>query len=404
MLSSASARNISVKGIFAMFINASVSAPRVSGRSAMIGIVATLVLVCLPGCERQPQEVPPEEIRAVKTVRVSQVAGGQVRRFAGVVDAVSGSQLSFAVAGKVVVIPVDLGDRVKQGDLLAKLDQEAFVLRLAGSKADLEKAQVELRDSREDLERKRKLAKKGVVPQAVLSKADAQYKSAMQSVESAQARLKLASRDLAHTELTAPFDGVIVKREVDPFREVQPGQVLFELEGENELEVELLIPETLIGWVELRQEVVVEFPAALDLQGQKSIAWVSKIGNRTDQANAYPVTVTLLDPSPRIRPGMTAEVIFTFRAATDDVAYLVPINALLPPDNGLQELSQEHKDASLFVFDEISSTVVKRPVKVSYFTGDQVGIAFGVSEGDIVVVAGVHHLHGGQKVRRIDQP
>lgn len=365
----------------------------------MLAAMSVACVLLLLGCERQSEEIPQELVRAVKTIRVAEVAGGQLRCFAGVVDAAAASQLSFAVGGKVLQIHGDLGDRVKQGQLLAELDQETYALRLARAEADLEKAQVELRDSRDDLERQSRLAETGHVSVSSLAKAQARYDGAEKSVELAQAQADLSQRDLTHTKIRAPFDGTVIARVVDVFREVQPGEIVLELEGENELEIELLIPETVINRIYPGHEVTVEFPAVLDPRVEKSTGRVSKIGRRTDEANAYPVAVSLFDPSPKIRSGMTAEVCFTFRLATDGTAYLVPINAVLPPENGMRKLSQQHKEASLFVFDEATSTVIKRPVTISHFTANEVGIQSGITEGDIIVVAGVHHLHNGQRVR-----
>ncbi|MDQ2696097.1 MAG: efflux RND transporter periplasmic adaptor subunit [Pseudomonadota bacterium] len=366
------------------------------------GLVLLAAVLCLGtgGCRENPQPTP-EVVRAVKTVTVSEVARGQVRRFSGVVHATETADLSFQVGGKILEIPVELGDRVEKDQRLARLDPEAYNLQLARAEADRDRAQAELRDSQENHERFRQLFQRRTVSKAELDSAQARHEAARNAVELAKAQVELARRDIRHTDLKAPFAGVIASQLMDAFTDVKAGQTVLQLEGEGEMEVELLIPETLIGQVSAGQTVDIDLPLPI-LQGRTLAGSVSRVGSRADEANAYPVEVQINDPPPEVRPGMTAEVTFTFRNADDAIAYLLPLTALLPPADGPPRLGPRHRDATVFVFDPQTSTVRRRPVRVRNIRDNMVEVVEGAAPGDIVVVAGVHHLHDGQQTRLLE--
>ncbi len=105
---------------------------------ALIFVSAAL----LAACEEEPPQVV-EQVRAIKTITVTEVASGQVRKFSGIVQATDTSALSFEVGGNVKEVKVKLGSRVKKGQVLAVLDKQPYVLAVQAAEAALSKSKAE---------------------------------------------------------------------------------------------------------------------------------------------------------------------------------------------------------------------------------------------------------------------
>ncbi len=363
-------------------------------RRCLSVLAAGALLGCsllLSACEEEPPEVV-EVIRAIKTMTVAERASGQVRRFAGIVEATDTSSLSFEVSGNVRDVTVDIGDRVTAGQVLATLDPVPYELDVQAAESDLGRARAEFGEKELELQRQETLYNNGWVSKAAYDQAVAAYETAKNAVDYAVARLNLARRNLEKTTLYAPFDGVIASRSVDPFVEVPRGQPLFGIFTEDAMQVALSIPESAIDAINLGLPADVGLPTA---QGCPCDAIVTEVGSAADEANAFPVKATLIDPPAAVRPGMTAEVTLLLGGSDEETAYLIPLSALAP--------GGDETRASVFVYDPDSATVKKTPIEIRGGHENRVAVYDGVSAGDIVAVAGVSFLTDGQKVRLLDQ-
>jgi len=205
------------------------------------------LLLALSACREAPPP-PIERIRAIKTVTVEERASGRIRKFSGVVEAADSSSISFEVAGNVREVRVDVGDKIKKGQVLARMDTRTFKLNVKGAEAGVGRAKVELADKRNDLDRFQRINKQdpGAVSQAALDNSQAAVDGAIKNVQFSKSQLKLAQRDLEKTVLRAPFDGVVATRHIDPFTEVARGQRLFDVYENTGMEVAISIPEDAI--------------------------------------------------------------------------------------------------------------------------------------------------------------
>lgn len=355
-------------------------------RSAFLALVLSSAFA-LSGCEQEQPEIVPQ-IRAIKTITVTDVASGQVRKYPGVVQATDTSALSFQVGGNVRRVNVKLGDQVKKGLVLAILDKRPFQLDVQAAKADLDKERSNLAQKKQEWERQRKLFSKGWVAKAKMDQAQRAYETAVSQVNYARSKLNLARRDLTNTVLRAPFAGIIAKKSVDPFVEVRAGQKLFDLDVEGTLQVAFDIPETIISRVAVGMKATVTLATGVKCVCQ---ARITEIGKVAGAANAFPVKADLLAPPTDIRSGMTAEVALELKTDAVEAAYLIPLSALAP---GAAE-----REGYVFVFDEKTSTVKRAGVKGRGVTGNLVHIIGGLKAGDIIAVAGVSYLSDGQKVK-----
>jgi multidrug efflux pump subunit AcrA (membrane-fusion protein) len=128
---------------------------------------------------------------------------------------------------------------------------------------------------------------------------------------------------------------------------------------------------------------------------------VTKLGASALEANAYPVSVALTEPDPRMRPGMTARVDFNFGGSVDETGWLIPINAVLPGDDSEGHYSE--REGVVFVYRPDSATVERRTIRIAGLRDDSVEVSEGLAEGEVIAVAGVHFLIDGQRVALLEE-
>lgn len=359
--------------------------------TAMRLVLCTSLVGLLAACDDGPPPVA-EQPRPIRTFTITEVASGQVRRFSAVIEASDSSSLSFQIAGNVKEVAVNQGDQVTAGQVLAVLDQEPFKLSVQAAQADLQTTRANLAQARAEFERQRTLYEQGWVARARFDNAERDYLAAASRADYAVARLNLAERDLRNTTLTAPFDGSISLRSVDPFVEVRAGQELFRIDAEGGLDAAFGVPETSIG------QIVLGMPASITLPqvDQAVNALVTEVGSAAGAGNTFPVNAALIEPPARVRPGMSAEVTVTLADEAGETGYLVPLSAVTPGDAPEQGF--------VFVYDPGSGTVRRTPVKPTVTLASNMVAVTGVAAGDIVATAGANFLVDGQAVELLTPP
>lgn len=355
-------------------------------RKAVYTLLLTNMLVA--GCDSNQPAAVAETIRPIKTITLeSPVNAAEYRKFSGLVQAKNVTELSFESGGKIVEILVDTGDRVSAQQILARLDDETFRLNLISAEANLSTREAEYKKFNKDYQRKGELREKGYVSASELDQAVVDRDSAKLGVKSAQTKLAIAERELNHTELRAPFNGLISSRLANPHIEIPPGQPLFEMDATGKLEVELKIPENLIGSIEPGKAGTAYVSNRTDTP-LKGI--VTQIGIRAKEGNTFLVDFEILKAPSWVLSGMSAEVVINLAGNKVQEGFLLPAPAILPDPSGEQHY--------VFVYQKASSTVKKTPVKVSGGQDQQALVTSGVSKGDIVAVAGASFLVDGMKV------
>ena len=347
------------------------------------------ISVALTACKEKAEII--EVVRPIKTITIDEQPAEKIRRFSGQVAAVDSSGLSFQVGGQVESVEVDIGDRVKKGQVLAVLDPESYQLEVDAIEAELIKARDNVTKTNAEYERQKRIFEQGAGAQRYVEVTEYDYKSALSAVDFQIARLDLVKRNLRKTKLLSPYDGVIAWRSVQPNEEVKVGQKIFEINATGEMEVQLAVPETTVDRIHIDDSATVTFPT---LPGESANGRISYIGGAAVKANAFPVKVVLIDPNEKVKPGMTAEANLTMKDENQQPGYLVPIQAVLPspePDRGYA-----------FVYDSQTSTVKKTPVRSRGTESKQVIVYEGLADGDIIAVAGVSFLADGMEVKLME--
>ncbi len=359
------------------------------------GVLLAVLTAC--GEEAAAPELPP---RAIQWERVSGSLASERRVISGVVTAIDETRLAFEVNGTVLTVEVDLGDAVEKGQVLARLDPEPLELAVRDAEAALAEATALRAHARATLARYIEAGR--AVAQQEVDSARAMRDARESQYDASQARLNLTRRDLRLSVLEAPFRGSISSRLIDPAQRIAAGETAFDLDSEESgLRVEVQMPETLIDRVRQGDAARVNFPTLNDPRfdlDESFPAVVAEVGTRAGAGNSFPVRADLKNPPSGIRPGMTAEVIFSLPREGDELGvltgFMIPIAAVLPEaDDGF----------SVFVFDSETSTVRKSRVQTGGVGDNSIAILEGLVEGQIIATAGVAFLNDGQPVTLLDE-
>ncbi len=348
-------------------------------------LLCTTFTLLLTGCAEPPPPEVVETTRPVKTVLIEGPTAGGVRRYPARIDAGSKAELAFRVPGKVQELLVKEGDRVEKDQVVAKLDAKDYQIVVNDRQATYDNAL-------KNFKRAEELIDKGHISKMDYDRLEAESKSA-------RAALDAARQDLSYTELKAPFGGMVARRHIEQFEEVQAKQLVLDLQDVAQLEVKFDVPESQIRALrrekgddqKLRDQIPVS--VAFDNLPDKSFPLTFReIATKADQqTQTFQVTYTMERvEGTSILPGMTANVTMDLgRFTQTDTVFSVPASAIV----GDYKL-----DPRAWVVDESAMTVQPRAVKVGRLSGRNIDVLDGLSPGERIVVAGTPFLVEGMKV------
>ena len=352
-----------------------------------LNLLAALALLPLvAACQDLAASTAATPERPVQVQRVTLSTSTAAREFVGVVRARYETDLGFRVAGKIVTRIVNVGDRVRAGDIVARLDPQDLKLQTESAEAELAAAKSNLTQATADAERYTSLKARGYAAIADYDRKIWAKDEADGRLERARRSLDMARNQLAYAELKADSDGVITATPAEPGQVVAIGQAVARLAHRGEKEAVVALPETWLG--EARR-----VEASVRLWSDPDRSFPARLRELSPQADAvtrtYLARFTIEDPDDVVALGMTATVTLT-RPADARVAKL-PLAAILNRGIG----------PSVYVVDD-NGTLVRRQVTVSSVTEEAALVTSGLHEGDKVVTLGVHKLNPGDKVRTVD--
>lgn len=352
------------------------------------------------------QELP---VRAIRAAQVTFDDGSSTQVFSGVAEAAGSTPLSFRVGGTIRQLPIKLGQRVRRGQLIATLDpadlqvqQSQASAQRQASQAQLESAETQLIAARANYERTSKLYENNSVSLSQFEQARSQFQSAQAQVEAARSQLeasgaqvRAASNQVAYTRLTAPFDGVITEKHVEENEFAGSGKAIVTLSTERDPEVNVNVPEDVVGRLASGQTVRVTFSS---IPGQTFEGTISEVAYSTAGSPSYLVTITVEDESDTIRPGMAANVRFTFREGngSNDSLLLAPTASVSEGPDGKFVFRLEPSDSS-------DHYIARRiPIVIGDYYDNGFAVQQGLSAGDLVATAGLKQLLDGMEVRLLE--
>lgn len=352
-------------------------------------LLAVLLPALIAGCSKQAAAPEPE--RAVRTQIVSAGSAGASHEYAGEVKARIESRLSFRVNGKLLSRAVNLGDTVKPGQVLARIDAQDLKLAEAAAGAAVAAARTNRDQAGADYKRFVDLQRQGFISVAELERRDSAFKASQAQLEQAKAQADVQGNQAGYAQLLADGAGVVTGVNAEPGQVLAAGTPVFTVALDGPRDIVFSVPEDQIA----RVKAAASRPGALKVRlwGSDKTAPLTL---REVAAAADPVTRTFLIKADAgkldVKLGQSATVVLE-----------------LPPMGGVIKLPlaavlQQSGKTSVWVLDGPSMTVKPVAVQVGGAEGNDVVIAGGLSAGQEVVVAGVHVLNPGQKVKRYVPP
>ena len=351
-------------------------------------LLATTVL--LSACGKHAEQVAP--VRAVRTMVLLDGGGSLEREFSADIRARTESRLSFRVAGKVTQRAVELGQRVKAGQLLAQLDPQDLRLGADAAKAALSAAEAQAAQASADLVRFKELRAQGFISEAELDRRSTAERAAQASLRQARAQAGVQLNQAGYASLSAGAAGVITSVDVEPGQVVGAGQPVLMLAQDGPRDVIFAVPEDMGPTV----RALIGKSSGVQVRRWGSAEWsaakVREVAGATDS-----LTRTLLVKADigelQAELGQTAAVRVRTPSRTRGGMQL-PLHAL----------AQREGRSVVWLLDGQSMTVKPQAVVTGDVIGNVVLVSEGLKPGQEVVTAGVHVLTPGQKVKRYVEP
>jgi membrane fusion protein, multidrug efflux system len=347
-------------------------------------LLVAFVLACLTACEQPAAPTPPiRSVRAVtaehRVISESVVLIGQIRAR----DEIS---LAFRIDGKLIERPVNLGDRITIGHLVARLDSQNEQNAVQGAEADIAAAQASLAQAEKLEARQADLLKRNITSRAVYDQALQQLHTAQAQLDSAQARHRTNQSRLKFTELETGVGGIVTAKGAEPGEFVRAGQMIVKVAREDHKDAVFEVPTQLALSRRIPMDPIIHV-ALVDNPSIKTTGRIREVSPQADPVTRlFPVKVGLDNPPPQFFLGVT--VSGAINLDTSPVMTL-PLTAIIESDG----------KPSVWVVDPRSNTVALRAVEIQRYDPSAVIVASGLREGEVVVTAGVNVLHPGQKVK-----
>lgn len=347
-------------------------------------LAALALLLTLAACQNEKAAIP--EARPVRVVTVEAGRFANDIRLSGEIQAEKNVGLAFRIGGRVAERPVNVGDNVKAGQLIARLAPTIEANALAAAKAALEAARGQVNTARSTFARQERLMAQGFTTRPRFDEALKAQETAQAQFENAEAQVELAQDRLGFTELRAGVAGVVTARNVEPGEVVQPGQVVVQLARDDGRDAVFAVPARLL---ETRGGDPIVRVALADAPGVTATGSIREVSPQADPVTrTFQVRVGLQDPPEAMRLGST--VVGTVEL-TSDAIVSIPASAL----------TQQGLSPAVWVVDPKTSTVSLRDVDVLRFDPGAVILSQGLEPGEIIVSGGIQALHIGQRVRQL---
>lgn len=352
-------------------------------------LLATLLSALMSGCGKQPAAPEPE--RAVRTLLVNASTASVSHEYAAEVKPRIESRLSFRVNGKLLSRSVNLGDTVRAGQVLARIDAQDLKLAQAAAAAGVAAARTNRDQAGADYKRFVDLQRQGFISAAELERRDSAFKAAQAQLEQAKAQADVQGNQAGYAQLVADVSGVVTSVNAEPGQVLAAGTPVVSLALDGPRDIVFSVPEDQVA----RVKAAASQPGALKVRVWGSDK-TAPLTLREVAAAADPVTRTFLIKADAgkldVRLGQSATVVLDLPQRAGIVK--LPLAAVL----------QQGGKTSVWTLDGASMTVKPVPVQVGGAEGNDVVIAGGLAAGQEVVVAGVHVLSPGQKVKRYVPP
>lgn len=350
--------------------------PRATAALAMaLGLIAA--------CDSAPPPAAPE-IRPVRVATVERSTGGEVVSLTGTVQAETEVNLAFRIDGRMVERLVNVGDAVRAGQVVARLNRDNEDNNLRAARAALTAARGQLTEAANNYWRQSELLRDGWTTRVRYDQAAQARQTAQAAVDAAAAQVGIAETRLSYTDLVSDVDGRVTQRGAEPGEVVQPGRMIVQVARDEGRDAVFDVPPTLKD--QAPANPVIDVALTTD-PAVRATGRVREVAPRADAVTGtFQVRVGLANPPPAMRLGSTVTGRLTLGATA---GFAIPASALARAD----------RQPAVWVVDPRTETVALRMVELVRHDAGHVVVGQGLEAGEIIVTAGVQTLRPGQKVR-----
>lgn len=350
------------------------------------------VLLLIQACSEEPKTSVAEPRRPVKVMEVGINNQQQSRSFPCLAQAKQTIQSSFRIGGTIRNIFLKLGEHAPKGTVIAELEQSDYLSRLSQTEAGVDVAKARADNAGAQYQRIKNLYETESVSKNDLDALYTGYQVAEAGLKQASEEKQLAKKQLSYTQLLMPEDHCWVAKLVgNPNENISPGQPVVILECGSELNVQMALPETMIGIISKGRTLPVLFSS----QPEKSYTGViTEVGVSSGVGGTFPIKLSLLEQSDKLRPGMTCEASVSIPNLYNGGIMMVPLVAVASDQNG----------PFVYVFKAVSEgardgIALRRSVEIGQTSTEGIEIKKGLNVGERIITAGIKHLQDGLKIK-----
>ena len=293
----------------------------------------------------------------------------------GLIYSKSSPSLAVEVSGRVVKIIADVGDKVKAGDILAKIDSEKYNLQFSQAKAEIARLSALLVNKELDLQRAEKLFKDNLVSEEMMDRTKADFNALKEQMNAADAQLRNANRLIEETNIKAPIESEVAIKHIDAGDYVQPGMVVYELVDTKNLKVDLSFPEYLSPKLKKGLEVRITSPTNPD---EIVISKIKDIKPNIDSRNKSLTTIIDFENPGTWLPGASSRATVVFSKFE---------NAIVVP-----QISVVRRSIGEVIYVVKGDSVKETPVKTGLRKEGYIQILEGIRLNDEIVKDGAGFL------------
>jgi RND family efflux transporter MFP subunit len=343
--------------------------------------VSLMVAMTAGGCCKAPVNDPRLQPPRVEVFK-AQAAGVNSRTFTGIVEARVQRDLGFRVGGKILERSVNMGERVRKGQVLMRLDSLDLKLALAAQQANVAAARARYVQAKSDEARLARMIESAVASPLEYDRAREALDVAKAQLDASEAQARVSNNSSEYAILLADADGVIVRTLSEPGQVVAAGQTVVQLAHDGPREAMINLPEG------VRPDLGTVASARPYGQDQRYQARLRQLSDAADPASrTFEARYVLEGGAASLPLGSTVTITLVAKQTLGKPSVEVPVGALYDRGSG----------PGVWIVDD-TSTVKFRPVQIASIGQEKIVVSGGLDAGENVVALGAHLLHEGQVV------
>ncbi len=351
--------------------------------------VAVFVLFSFTACEENKVRTKKEEIKTVFITTPKAKNEDEKRVFTAQATSNKEIKLSFKVQGNITHLKHKIGDDIKKGELVAKLDSKPYELKVSQINYALSEAKTKLINAKSNYERVKKLYINQNASASDIDNAKASYNAAIAKVENIKKQLDYAKLKLSYTKLYSPISGYISLKFVQENENIDIGTPIVLISDKLIDEVTVQLPENIINKVKKDEKVKVVFNSLGSKSYSAKVYEISKYSS--SKSKTYKVVVKLDKPTTKIKSGMSADIYFDLVNNKAKRVFYIPSRSVLKDKKG--------HFVYIALKDDKYHTIKKRYIKVGKLTSKGYEVLDNINGDELVLKAGMTEVFESMKVK-----